>query len=111
MTDLPAREMEMSAELVCERIWKHPDLEPLRAAGVQVMMGHRPTAVWLDARGNAVARLDWIRWCDAGLDTREDHAAIVAHRLVKEWKSAGAKGLSMVRAEARWTGTRTLRRG
>lgn len=80
------REMELLAECVRERLWKDPDLALLRAAQVPVMFGYADTAVWLQVGGRTASRVAWIRWWESGPNSRKDHAARVAQRLVMEWR-------------------------
>lgn len=89
--DLRAREMEMTAELIRQRLRESTQLKPLDA-GEALELGCTDERIWMETGGHKIAHFVWREWWERGLDTREDRAAKVARALLVEagWRAADA---------------------
>jgi hypothetical protein len=81
--------MELTAELVRERIRSNPLLQPLADAGRPALLGYTHRYIWIESGETVLAKFLWPNWWMPGLATREDHAASVAYHLVIEAEKWG----------------------
>jgi hypothetical protein len=78
------------ARLVLERVQVHPWLDPIRAAGHQVVVSSHEGAIWLSAVHKGAgqyeleARLDIPEWWAGKRVAKEDWARVMANALVGE---------------------------
>ncbi len=74
MTDIPSRELELTADLVRQR---------LEELGCTATFCYSVKDIWLEEDGRRFSYWRWRNWFVPRLDTREDRAAEVVRMLMR----------------------------